>query len=306
MRVLGNSTVTVTLGPSPNREAMTTEFPANATMDLTSLRRAAIARAGPQFPPQKMSPTLVAKGALLIIGGGGVTQNMIDSFVESAGGKEARLVVLPTAIDDAAARQSGVPSFLKRQKVKSITVLPQRWRDEVNGSVFKEALEKATGIWFGGGRQWRFVDAYENTKAVELFNAVLERGGIIAGSSAGASIQAEYMVRGDPLGNQVIMAEGYEHGLSFLKGVAIDQHLTQRGRLKDLRTVVKRFPQLLGIGLDETTAILVRKSKARVLGKNAVFFLNPASNSESRLVEGQIYDLEKREVIETAEDDDSP
>ena len=57
---------------------------------------------------------------------------------------------------------------------------------------------------------------------------------------------------------------------------------------------------------DETTAILVRKSKARVLGKNAVFFLNPASNSESRLVEGQIYDLEKREVIETAEDDDSP
>jgi len=305
MRVLGNSTVTVTLGPSPNREAMTTEFPANATMDLTSLRRAAIARAGPQFPPQKMSPTLVAKGALLIIGGGGVTQNMIDSFVESAGGKEARLVVLPTAIDDAAARQSGVPSFLKRQKVKSITVLPQRWRDEVNGSVFKEALEKATGIWFGGGRQWRFVDAYENTKAVELFNAVLERGGIIAGSSAGASIQAEYMVRGDPLGNQVIMAEGYEHGLSFLKGVAIDQHLTQRGRLKDLRTVVKRFPQLLGIGLDETTAILVRKSKARVLGKNAVFFLNPTSNSESRLVEGQVYDLEKREVIETAEGNDS-
>lgn len=303
MRVLGNSTVTVTLGPSLNREAMTTAVPADAVMDLTSLRRAAIARAGPQFPAPAMSPPRVAKGALLIIGGGGVTQNMIDSFIESAGGNQAHLVVLPTAIDDTAARQSGIPSFLEEQEVKSITVLPQRWRDEVNGPVFKEALERATGIWFGGGRQWRFVDAYENTEAVELFNAVLARGGIIAGSSAGASIQAEYMVRGDPLGNQVVMAEGYEHGLGFLKGVAIDQHLTQRGRLKDLRGVVKCFPQLLGIGLDETTGILVRKSKAQVLGENAVFFLDPATNSESRVIEGQIYDLEKREVIQTDKED---
>jgi len=305
MRVLGNSTVTVTLGASPNRKAMTTAFAADTIIDLTSLRRAAIARAGPQFPPPKTSPPIVTTGALLIIGGGGVTQNMINSFVESAGGKQAHLVVLPTAVDDAAARQSGIPSFLRGQSVKSITVLPQRWRDEVNGSVFKEALKKATGIWFGGGRQWRFVDAYENTHAVELFNAVLERGGIIAGSSAGASIQAEYMVRGDPLGNQVVMAEGYEHGLGFLKGVAIDQHLTQRGRLKDLRTVVKRFPQLLGIGLDESTGILVSKSRAQVLGKNAVFFLDSASDSESRLIEGQIYDLEKREVIRPVEDTDT-
>ncbi|MGB0760370.1 MAG: cyanophycinase, partial [Rubripirellula sp.] len=150
--------------------------------------------------------------------------------------------------------------------------------------------------------QWRFVDAYENTKAVDLFNAVLERGGIIAGSSAGASIQAEYMVRGDPLGNRVVMAEGYERGLGFLKGVAIDQHLTQRNRLKDLRTVVKRFPQLLGIGLDESTGILVRKSRAQVLGKNGVFFLGPDSDSESRLIEGQIYDLEKRQVIQPAKE----
>ena len=65
--------------------------------------------------------------------------------------------------------------------------------------------------------------------------------------------------------------------------------------------MVKRFPQLLGIGLDESTGILVRKSRALVLGKNAVFFLDPASDSESRLIEGQIYDLETREVIKAAE-----
>jgi len=108
------------------------------------------------------------------------------------------------------------------------------------------------------------------------------------------------MVRGDPLGNQVVMAEGYERGLGFLKGVAIDQHLTQRGRLKDLRAVVRRFPQLLGIGLDESTGILVKKSKAQVLGKNAVFFLDATSDKESRLEEGQIYDLVTRKVLEPA------
>lgn len=301
MRVIGNSTVTVTLSPSPLREASFTEVPADAVIDLTSLRRTAIARAGPQFPATKTSIPKVDKGALLIIGGGGVTPNMIESFVESAGGDAAHLVVLPTAVDDASARRSEIPSFLKDQNVKSITILPQRWRDEVNGATFEDALKKATGVWFGGGRQWRFVDAYENTQAVKLFNEVLERGGIIAGSSAGASIQAEYMVRGDPLGNQVVMAEGYEHGLGFLKGVAIDQHLTQRNRLQDLRTVVERFPQLLGIGLDESTGILVKKSKARVLGKNAVFFLDPASDEESRLEEGQVYDLETREVMQTKE-----
>ena len=302
IRVLGKSTVTITLGPSALRDASTTAVPANAVIDLTSLRRAAIARAGPQFPASRTSNPQVDKGALLIIGGGGVTDDMIASFVDSAGGEDAHLVVLPTAIDDRTARQSGIPSFLEGQSVKSITVLPQRWRDEVNGPTFQAALKKATGVWFGGGRQWRFVDAYENTKAIELFNNVLERGGIIAGSSAGASIQAEYMVRGDPLGNQVVMAEGYERGLGFLKGVAIDQHLTQRGRLDDLRSVVKRFPQLLGIGLDETTGILVKNSKALVLGKNAVFFLDPAADKESRLEEGQIYDLKTREVVKPDKD----
>lgn len=302
MRVIGNSTVTVTLGPSPTRKPKITAFPADTILDVTSLRRAAVARSGPSFPPKNPAPPNVAEGALLIIGGGGVTRNMIDSFVEGAGGEKGHLVVLPTALDDRAARQAGIPSFLKGQDVASITVLPQRWRDEVESDAFEEALQKATGIWFGGGRQWRFIDAYEDTKAVALFTAVLERGGIIAGSSAGASIQAEYMVRGDPLGNQVVMAEGYESGLGFLQGVAIDQHLTQRGRLKDLRTVVKRFPQLLGIGLDESTGILVRKSKAEVLGKNGVFFLDPASDTESRLVDGQVYDLVKREVVQPAEE----
>ena len=297
MRVMGNSTATITLGPSSNRPSRVFAVAANDIIDLTSLRRAAIARAGPEFPAVAANAPKVASGSLLIIGGGGVTENMVERFIRLAGGDQAHIVVLPTAVDDSVSRQAGIPSFLRDQEVKTIQVLPQRWPNEVNSPAFVEALEKATGVWFGGGRQWRFIDAYQGTKATDLFNGVLARGGIIAGSSAGASIQAEYMVRGDPLGNQVVMAEGYERGLGFLPGVAIDQHLTQRGRLDDLRSVVKRFPQLLGIGLDESTGILVAGSKAEVLGEHAVFFLDHSEAKESRLEEGQVYDLKLRQVI---------
>ena len=177
-----------------------------------------------------------------------------------------------------------------------------RWRDEIESPDFRDAFQNATGIWFGGGRQWRFIDAYEGTVAETMFRGVLERGGVIGGSSAGASIQAEYMVRGNPLGNTDLMAEGYERGLIFLPGVAIDQHLSQRNRLPDLRSVIERFPQLLGVGLDESTAIVVQGTKAEVIGENAVFFLDKGSDNQTRLVRGESYDLAKRCKLENAAD----
>ena len=103
----------------------------------------------------------------------------------------------------------------------------------------------------------------------------------MGGSSAGASIQSEYMVRGNPLGNTDMMADGYERGLNFLPGAAVDRHFTQRGRIKDLEEVMKRFPQLFGIGIDETTAILVEGTQAEVMGANVVSFYEPNSLDEN-------------------------
>ena len=111
-------------------------------------------------------------------------------------------------------------------------------------------MAKATGVWFGGGRQWRFVDAYEGTKAHPLMKEVLKRGGVIGGSSAGATIQGDYLCRGSPFGNEEIMYEGYERGLGFLPGVAIDQHFSRRKRFADMTALVKAYPQLLGVGLE--------------------------------------------------------
>ncbi|MBI2477670.1 MAG: cyanophycinase, partial [Planctomycetia bacterium] len=78
----------------------------------------------------------------------------------------------------------------------------------------------------------------------------------------------EFLARGSPLGNANIVAEGYERGFNFLPGVAIDQHFTQRDRAPDMTKLVERYPQLLGIGVDESTAIVVRGTSLAVIGKH--------------------------------------
>src|SRR5262249_49238396 len=99
---------------------------------------------------------------------------------------------------------------------------------------------------------------------------VLARGGVVGGSSAGATIQGSYLVRGAREGNEIMMAKGYEEGFSYLRGVAIDQHLIVRGRQDDLVGVVAKKPGLLGIGLDEPTAIVVKGDRFMVVGRSVV------------------------------------
>ena len=166
-----------------------------------------------------------------------------------------------------------------------------------------ETLKKAGGVWFGGGRQWRFVDAYEGTKAEEALRDVLRRGGVIGGSSAGATIQGYYLCRGSPLNNTDIRCEGYERGLNFLPGVAIDQHFAQRKRFGDMAALMKVYPQLLGVGIDEATALVVRGSVAEVMGQGQAHFydrrkpLEEDKPDHESVKAGGLYDLKERKVL---------
>lgn len=312
LQVVGEGTATCLLADCNFRPASQQRLAAGQVADLTQWRRAAQARAANIDPGRPQAPPAgVSNGSLVIVGGGGLPQPIIDRFIALAGGPEAHLVFLPTAVPPAVARQQRIPGFLRSADVASVTILPQMLPDEVASEEFQQALQRATGVWFGGGRQWNFVDAYDNTSAVELFHAVLARGGVIGGSSAGATIQGEFLVRGHPLGNTVMMAEGYERGFAFLPGVAIDQHFAQRGRLPDLIPVIKRHPKLLGIGIDEATALIVQGSQAEVVGKHSVHFLNaqrlaeveaaPVSNGDEQdfslyyrsFSNGQTFELKK-------------
>ena len=104
------------------------------------------------------------------------------------------------------------------------------------------------------------------------------------------------------------MAFGYERGgLGFISGVAIDQHFSQRRRHKDMTQLVDTHPQLLGIGIDEATAIIVQKSKAKIVGRGKVHFYDrtqpvvPDKPDFIALGKGAEYDLAERKVLEESE-----
>ncbi len=299
MKVLGDSTVTVCLSASKKRDAKQYELSAGNIADLTALRRAAIARSSTHFPPEKLRAPTVPNGSLMIIGGGRMTEEMWKEFVTLAGGEDARIVIVPAASGSRFPERRSEYKILRDLGAKKVTAFHTNDRTEANSEEFLKPLKEATGIWFTGGRQWRIVDAYEGTETEKAFHDVLKRGGVIAGSSAGATIQGEYLVRGNPLGNTDMMAEGYERGFGYLPGAAIDQHFTQRDRHTDLEGVKKKFPQLLCIGIDETTAIVVQKNQARVMGENDVYFFDAASNAtdqskKTKVSPGEVYNLEQR------------
>jgi cyanophycinase len=280
--------------------------PQESLLDLTEWRRDAIDRTLDPFPPVAPETPLVENGTLVIVGGGGMPRGLMSRFVELAGGKEeARLVYVPCLEEADASKDQGTVQNWQRMGVKHATMIHTKDRQQANSDdEFLAPLKDATGIWFGGGRQWNLADSYYGTKAHKMMKDVLHRGGVIGGSSAGASIQARYLARATPIGNTSIMAPGYERGgLGFIGGVAIDQHFTQRGRQKDMTQLMGRHPQLLGIGLDEATAIVVQKSKADVVGQGRVFFYDrqqPVVADQpdyTALPDGSSYDLAKRTVL---------
>ncbi|HEY6253820.1 MAG TPA: cyanophycinase [Candidatus Angelobacter sp.] len=221
------------------------------------------------------SPTVgPAKGWLMIHGGGKITPEESRRFVTLAGGEDANFVVIPTAAPDEdinlEAEQKRISAIFG---VKHVTVLHTRDRQRANSAEFVEPLRHASAVWIEGGRQWRLVDAYLGTVVEKEIKALLARGGIVGGSSAGATIQGSFLVRGasatanNPDGdNTIMMAPGHEVGFGLLPNSAIDQHVIVRHRENDLAPVIAAHPRLLGIGIDQDAAILVHGDSFEVIG----------------------------------------
>jgi cyanophycinase len=169
---------------------------------------------------------------------------------------------------------------------------------------FAQVLRDANAVWFNGGRQWNIVDSYANTLTYKEFHKVLERGGAIGGSSAGATIQGDYLVRGDTSGAQVMMTAEPNHqdAFKFLRGVAIDQHINTRNRWDDLDAVIAKYPKLLGIGLSEGTAIVVKGDTFEVMGKWKVAIhdntrlYQPWEKPYYVLSAGDVYNMKARRI----------
>lgn len=243
-----------------------------------------------------------SRGTLLIVGGGTLGPEIEQKFIQLAGGMDAPMVFVPTA-EDGTPRMTAPNTFLAKAGVKNVVILHTRDRKVADSEEFIKPLKAARGVWFEGGRQWRIADAYLNTRTEKALFNLLKRGGVIGGSSAGATIQGSYLVRGAEEGNSVMMAPGHEVGLAFLKQSAIDQHVITRHREDDLNQVIDKHPRLLGIGIDESTAIVVQRNQFEVIGKSKVFIHDAAYRPQAdgkkwyTLSKGDRFDLKERRKL---------
>jgi cyanophycinase len=218
-----------------------------------------------------------AKGTLVIQGGGSDEgTGIFETFINKAGGLGAKIIVVPTAAGNRTAdgkirvfQEDQVLARWKKRGATNVHMLHTHDPKVADTEEFAKVLRDARGVWFDGGRQWNIVDSYANTLTLREFHKVLERGGVIGGSSAGASIQGDYLVRGAVAGSEIVMTPEpeHEHGFAFLRKVAIDQHINTRNRWDDIIPVIRKYPNLLGIGLSEGTAIVVTGDRFEVIGK---------------------------------------
>lgn len=243
-----------------------------------------------------------ANGSLVIVGGALKDQIIIERFLDLAGGPDVPIVVIPTAGggDQYDQYWQGLKQF-KEAGATKLTVLHTKDRKVADSDEFVGPINEARGVWFSGGRQWRLADSYLNTKTHEALWALLDRGGVIGGSSAGATIQGSYLARGDTKTNTIMMGD-HEEGLGFLRDVAIDQHLLKRNRQFDLIEIIKARPDLLGIGLDENTAIVVRGDRFEVIGQSYVAIYDSHCSLDSGglfylLASGDRFNLKTREAF---------
>ena len=256
--------------------------------------------------PVKVGP---AKGTLIVVGGGSMGPEIYKAFIDAAGGPDALILDVPNA-GGADSVSPNMGQAWRNNGARNVAVLFTRDRKVADSDSFVAVIRKAGGVWFEGGRHFRIVQDYGGTKTEREIMALLERGGVVGGSSAGATIQGDFMVRGAPSNDNMIMDyPGYQTAFGYLRNVGIDQHVVARSRLPDLAdSIITRYPNLLGISEDEGTAWVIRGDTGRIIGRSKAFVYNgsgEASDPGSPFVTlwpGDSYDLNARRVISRASD----
>jgi cyanophycinase len=237
-------------------------------------------------------------GSLVIVGGGLMPDVVRDKFLALGGGEKTKLVVIPTASGKAEANRLQVlnsyrywTAVEKAGKLKSLFFLHTRDESRANDPSFVKPLTEATAVWFTGGDQSLLMKAYKGTAVEREVKKLLARGGVVGGTSAGAAVMSGVMIKyGNP-------APVLGPGFGLLDGVVVDQHFQERRRLKRLQAALEKHPELVGLGIDEQTGIVVQGLSATVVGRRNVRVCLPPSpmgKSEVKIfAAGDRIDLER-------------
>jgi cyanophycinase len=211
-------------------------------------------------------------GTLFAIGGAEARmrrRSVLDAFVASAGGTQARIAVVSSASSlgvEVVEVYRGVFTSLGAGQV--ISLRPES-RAEAHDPDLVEQLRTVSAVFLTGGNQLKLSSFITGTPFGEAIKEANERGTVVAGTSAGASILAEHMIAfGTGGATPKQRMSQLSAGLGLLRGVVIDQHFEQRNRYGRLLSLVAQSPSLLGLGVDEDTAAVIDDgSRLEVIGR---------------------------------------
>lgn len=218
-----------------------------------------------------------AVGSLLICGGGKTPEDVRVRFLELAGGPRAKIVVIPTAhtAADSADADAIYLAPWRERGAEAVAMLHTRSRDRANDPAFLESLAGATGVWITGGKQSMLASAYGGTEVERQLKKLLERGGVIGGTSAGAAIMTRVMIQSGR--KQAVEGLGFD----LFPDAVVDQHFLKRKRMDRLMGLLGKHPGLLGFGIDEGTALLVQGNRLSVLGDSYVVACLPGAEGRA-------------------------
>ena len=208
-------------------------------------------------------------------------RTILKDFVAASGGQDARIAVIPTASSLGPEVVEVYDALFRRLGAADVVPVRPESREEAHDPELVARLAGATGIFMTGGNQLKLSALVSGTPLADAIVDAHERGVVVAGTSAGASIQSSHMVAfGGPGSTPKQRMTQVAAGLGLLDSTVIDQHFDQRNRYGRLLMIVAQSPQLLGIGVDEDTAAVVHDVDDHqvlgVVGRGAVTVFDPS------------------------------
>ena len=209
------------------------------------------------------------KGHLVVVGGGGVPDAVLMRALELAGGPAAPIVIFPQASELA---DTGDVAAEMWKKAGATNV---RWLPLTDAAAARQAVESAAFIWFPGGDQNKLMKAFEGTGVPEVIARRYRDGAVVGGTSAGAAVLSAVMLTGDAdLQSITAGATKTAPGLGLWPEAIVDQHHLKRQRQSRLISLVLEHPALVGVGIDERTAVVVSGSRFDVIGESSVLVID--------------------------------
>lgn len=230
-----------------------------------SPRQTPLVLAPPPPEPEQVKVEPREVSGTIVVCGGKVTDDIAREFLRLAGGEQARLVVIPTASELAdGPSATRFVEFWKERGPATVDMLHTRVRSVADQADFVEPLRHATGVWMSGGNQAKLTSAYLDTAVHRELRAILARGGVVGGTSAGAAALSEVMICGGR--TNALLTRGF----GLLPQAVVDTHWLQRGRVGRLCGVLDAYPGMLGLGVDESTAVVISARDMWVVGNSFV------------------------------------